>query len=120
MLVGDLKQAKSENVNEIPYRFDLNEEIDNKLVTAEVIKDNEGNVDNRAEECEHTILLSDYLKSLAEEDNKNNKLCLQGLTDDLFPDVRPDNGEYDNVNNTIGLCKFPCTVGSIRKLLMYT
>ena len=79
------------------------------------IKDNEGNVDNRAEECEHTILLSDYLKSLAEEDNKNNKLCLQGLTDDLFPDVRPDNGEYDNVNNTIGLCKFPCTVGSIRE-----
>lgn len=73
------------------------------------------NVDNRAEECEHTILLSDYLKSLAEEDNKNNKLCLQGLTDDLFPDVRPDNGEYDNVNNTIGLCKFPCTVGSIRE-----
>ena len=115
VLVGDLKQAKSENVNEIPYRFDLNEEIDNKLVTAEVIKDNEGNVDNRAEECEHTILLSDYLKSLAEEDNKNNKLCLQGLTDDLFPDVRPDNGEYDNVNNTIGLCKFPCTVGSIRE-----
>ena len=45
VLVGDLKQAKSENVNEIPYRFDLNEEIDNKLVTAEVIKDNEGNVD---------------------------------------------------------------------------
>ncbi|MFR4336711.1 MAG: hypothetical protein ACLT33_00305 [Lachnospira pectinoschiza] len=41
VLVGDLKQAKSENVNEIPYRFDLNEEIDNKLVTAEVIKDNE-------------------------------------------------------------------------------
>lgn len=115
VLVGDLKQAKSENVNGIPYRFDLNEEIDNKLVTAEVIKDNEENVHNRAEECEHTILLSDYLKSLAEEDNKNNKLCLQGLTDDLFPDVRPDNGEYDNVNNTIGLYKFPCTVGSIRE-----
>lgn len=115
-LVGDLKQAKSENVNEIPYRFDLNEEIDNKLVTAEVIKDNEENVDNRAEECEHTILLSDYLKSLAEEGNKNNKLCLQGLTEDLFPDVRPDNGEYDNANNTIDLCKFPCTVGSIREV----
>lgn len=114
-LVGDLKQEKSENISEIPYRFDLNEEIDNELVTAEVIKDNEENVDNRAEECEHTILLSDYLKSLAEEDNKNNKLCLQGLTEDLFPDVRPDNGEYDNANNTIGLCKFPCTVGSIRE-----